>query len=87
MIKEIKYLMFVIVILIFIFFIGKYYFSDENEKNSYRSLMNIEKKTDIYLKSLPILENNTLNIIEYVKETKTDKKKKYYFWELIEKDD
>ena len=37
MLKEIKYLIFVSVILLFIFFTGKYYFSDEHKKKSYIS--------------------------------------------------
>ena len=87
MIKEIKYLIFLIFISLFIFLTIKYYFSDNNKKNSYRSLVNIDKKIEIYSKKLPVLENDTQNIIEYVKNTQTKKKKKYYFWDLINKDD
>ena len=79
MIKEIKYLLFIIIILVFIFFTGKYYFSDENKKKSYRSLINIDKKINLFSQSLPILENDTQTIIEYVKNTKTKKKKKILF--------
>tara|TARA_B110001452_G_C14918221_1_gene321053 strand:- start:131 stop:394 length:264 start_codon:yes stop_codon:yes gene_type:complete len=87
MLKEIKYSIFLIVIFIFIFFTGKYYFSDTNKKNSFRSLNNINKKTNLYSQNLPILIDDTQNIIEYVKNTKNKKKKKYYFWELINKND
>tara|TARA_B110000444_G_scaffold242039_1_gene258984 strand:- start:513 stop:776 length:264 start_codon:yes stop_codon:yes gene_type:complete len=87
MIKEIKYLIFIIVIFSFIFFTGKYYFSDSNKKKSYRSLNNINKKINLYAKNLLILENDTQVIIEYVENTQTKKKKKYYFWELIDKND
>ena len=67
MLKEIKYLIFLLfIIFFFIFFTGKYYFSDDNKKNSYRSLNNIDKKIDIYSEKLPVLENDTKNIIEYV---------------------
>ena len=86
MIKEIKYLTFIIIIVIFIFFSGKYYFSDANKKKSYRSLQDINKKINLYTKNIPVLENDTKNIIEYVEDTKT-KKKKYEFWKLIEKND
>jgi len=58
MLKEIKYLIFIIIISLFIFFTGKYYFSDENIKKSYRSYKNIDEKIKIYLKDLPILEND-----------------------------
>ena len=87
MAKEIKYLIFITIILTFIFFTGKYYFSDLNKKNSYRELNNIFEKINLYSINLPVLTNNTQNIIEYVKNTKNKKKKKYYFWELINKND
>ena len=69
------------------FFVSKYYFSDINKKNSFRSLNAIDKKINLYSQNLPILDNDTQNIIEYAKNTKNKKKKKYYFWELINKND
>ena len=86
MVKEIKYLVFIIIIILFIFFTGKYYFSDANKKKSYKSFLSIDKKIKTYSQDLPILENDTQNIIEYVKNTQK-KKKKYYFWKLIDKND
>ena len=86
MLKEIKYLVFIVIISTFIFFTGKYYFSDENIKNSYRSYNNIDEKVKIYSKKLPLLKNDTENIIEYVKQTDKKKKKKFNFWKLLEND-
>ena len=86
MLKEIKYLIFIIVIAAFIFFTGKYYFSDENIKKSYRSYKNNDEKIKLYSKNLPILENDTQNIIEYVNQTNKKKKKKFNFWKLLEND-
>jgi len=86
MLKEIKYLFFIIVILLFIFFTGKYYFSDENIKKSYRAYKDIDEKIKIYSKKLPVLENDTQNVIEYVKQTNKKKKKKFNFWKLLEND-
>ena len=86
MLKEVKYLFFIIVIIIFIYFTGTYYFSDENIKNSYRSFKNNEQKIQIFSKNLPILENDTQNIIEYVNQTNKKKKKKFNFWKLLEND-
>ena len=85
MLKEIKYLIFIVIILLFLFFTGKYYFSDENIKKSYRSQKNIDEKIKIYSKNLPILKNDTNNIIEYVKQSNKKKKKKFNFWKLLEK--
>ena len=87
MLKEVKYLIFLLVVTLFIFFTAKYYFSDSHKKKSFRSLTNIDKKIENYSQNLPILEDDTKNIIEYVKNTQTKKKKKYYFWELLNKDD
>ncbi len=84
MFKEIRYLIFVLIISLFIFFTAKYYFSDANKKKSFRSLNNIDEKIKIYSKKLPVLENDTKNIIEYVEQTNIKKKKKFNFWKLLE---
>ena len=87
MIKEIKYLLFLSIIFFFIFFTVKYYFSNTHKKKSYRSLTNMNMKIQTYSKDLPILKDDTRDIIEYVKNDQTKKKKKYYFWELLNKND
>ena len=84
MFKEIKYLIFILIICLFIFFISKYYFSDTNKKNSYRSLNNINEKINTYAEKLPILEDDTKNIIEYIEQSNNKKKKKFNFWNLLE---
>tara|TARA_B100001175_G_scaffold251482_1_gene218863 strand:+ start:603 stop:863 length:261 start_codon:yes stop_codon:yes gene_type:complete len=86
MLKEIKYLIFILIIGLFLFFTGRYYFSDENIKKSYRSYKNNDEKIKVYSKDLPVLENNTQNIIEYVKQTNKKNKKKFNFWKLLEND-
>ena len=84
MLKEIKYLIFILIICIFLFFTGRYYFSDTNKKNSYRSLNSIDEKIKIYAEKLPIIENDTKNIIEYTEQNNTQKKKRFNFWKLLE---
>ena len=84
MLKEIRYLIFLLIIVIFLYVTGKHYFSDLNKKNSYRSLNNIDKKIKIYAEKLPIIEDDTKNIIEYVEQSNNKKKKKFNFWKLIE---
>ena len=86
MLKEIKYLTIIVIITLFLFFTAKYYFSNENIKNSYRSYKNIGQKIKDYSKNLPILKNDTENVIEYVKQTDKKKKKKFNFWKLLEND-
>jgi hypothetical protein len=87
MIKEIKYLIYIFIICLFLFFTGKYYFSDINKKNSYRSLNNLDEKINIYAENIPLLEDNTKNIIEYVEQSNSKKKKKFNFWKLLETDE
>ena len=84
MLKETKYFIFIFVISFFIFFTVKYYFSDTNKKKSYRSFNNISKKLNIYSEKLPILEDDTKNIIEYVEQSNNKKRKKFNFWKLLE---
>ena len=79
MFKEIKYLLFIFIICLFLFLTGKYYFSDTNRKNSYRSLTSIDDKIKIYSKELPVLEDDTINIIEYVEQSNNKKRKNLIF--------
>ena len=83
MIKELKYFLYTITIISFIFFILNYYFSDENKKNSYRSTKIFDTKIVKYSETLQTLESDTENIIEYIENTFNKDKKKYKFWELI----
>ena len=79
MLKEIKYLIFILIICIFLFFTGKYYFSDTNKKNSYRSLNSINDKINKYAENLPIIESDTKDIIEYVEQSNNKTKKNLIF--------
>ena len=79
MFKEIKYFIFLSIITFFIILIVKYYFSDENKKNSFTSLIDIDKKIKIFAEKLPVLEDDTKNIIEYVERSNTEKRKKFNF--------
>lgn len=82
MLKEIKYLLFLLIIGIFLFITIKYYFSDTHKKKSFRSMNSIEEKINIYADKLPVLENDTKNIIEYV-EKSNNQKKRFNFWKLL----
>ncbi|MDC0518026.1 hypothetical protein OAN68_02695 [Candidatus Pelagibacter sp.] len=87
MLKEIKYLIFIFVISLFLILTGRYYFSDTNKKNFYRSLNSIDDKIKIYADQLPVLENDTKNIIEYLEQSDSKKNKKFNFWKLLELDE
>jgi hypothetical protein len=83
MLKELKYILFLTVIVLFFFLSFKYYFSNENKKNSYRSLKDIEDKTENYSRNLILLKSDT---VEYVEKSIDKNKKNYKFWELINND-
>ena len=87
MIKEIKYFLYVLTIILFTFFSVKYYFSDTHKKKSYRSIQSNEEKIITYSENLPVLKNDTDNIVEYVKNINNASKKKYHFWELLFNDE
>ena len=87
MIKELKYLFFLLVIFFFIFFTVRFYFSDENIRKSYRSTSLLDEKIKDSENNLILLKNNTENIIEFVEYKNNKKTNKYSFWKLLYNDD
>ena len=83
MLKELKYLLYLFVISLFFFLSLKYYFSDDNKKNSFRSYKSVNKKIVNYSQNLILLESDTVDIVEYVEKTIDKDKKNYNFWKLI----
>ena len=65
----------------------KYYVSDTNKKNIFRSLTSIDEKIDDYANNLLLLRNDTENIAIYVEKTKKINKKSYNFWNLLNNND
>ena len=87
MLKKIKNIFYLLSFFIFITLTVSYYFSDPNVRstNKIRSLYRDEIKNNI--QNLPLLKNDTRNIIEYRDDVEIyiKKKKKYSFWDLIGK--
>jgi hypothetical protein len=83
MLKELKYFLFLFTIFIFSYLSLKYYFSDDNKKNSYRALKLVDEKILEYSKNLILLKNDTTNNVEYIEKTINRNKKNYNFWKLI----
>jgi len=84
MYKKIKNIFFLIIFFNFVFFVTKYYFSEQNviftnkSRSSYLSALNDDKN------NLPVLENDTSNIIVYINDLDDlKKKKKKWFWEKL----
>tara|TARA_B100000767_G_scaffold3449_1_gene3298 strand:+ start:252 stop:512 length:261 start_codon:yes stop_codon:yes gene_type:complete len=86
MLKELKYLLFLFVIILITLVSLKYYFSDDNKKNSYRSLNLINEKIYNYSQNLILLKNDTTDIVEYVEKSIDKNKKNYNFWKLKDND-
>ena len=83
MLKELKYLLYLLVISLFFFLSLKYYFSDNNKKNSYRSYKQVDEKIINYSQNIILLKSDTVDIVEYVEKTIDKNKKNYNFWKLI----
>jgi len=83
MLKELKYLLYLFVIFIFFLLSLKYYFSDSNEKNYYRSYKKLDEKIYNYSKNTILLKDDTVNIVEYIENIVDKDKKNYNFWKLI----
>ena len=84
MLKELKYLLYLLVIISFFFLSLKYYFSDDNKKNSYRSYKQTDEKITMYSQNIILLKSDTIDIVEYVEKNIDKNKKNYNFWKLIE---
>ena len=87
MLKKIKNIFYLSSFFIFIILTISFYFSDQNirETNKSRSLYSVELNNNT--QNLPLLKNDTNNIIEYIDDIEVykKKKKKYTFWDLIGK--
>jgi len=83
MLKELKYLLYLFVIILSFFLSLKYYFSNDNEKNSYRSFKKVDEKITMYSQNIILLKSDTIDIVEYVEKTIDKNKKNYNFWKLI----
>ena len=83
MFKEIKYFIFFLVITLFIFFSINFYVSDENKKKTFRNLSSLDKNIKLYETKLPIILNDTDNIVKYLNNDDNSNKRKYSFWDLL----
>ncbi len=83
MLREIKYFFFSLAIVLFILFSIKSYISEENRKKTFRNLSLIDKQLNTYEKKLPVISNDTINIIEFLNNDDNSNKKKYTFWDLL----
>ncbi|MBO6481284.1 MAG: hypothetical protein HVK36_01355 [Pelagibacteraceae bacterium] len=88
MFKEIYKVVYFIIILLFVYLLFAIYFSEENIKKIKKNRVHIENSFKDYLSNLPILENDTNDVITYNSSEFLEKKiKKRKFWELLKKNE
>ncbi len=83
MLKEIKYSIFILSIILSIVFSIKFYISDEYKKKTFRVLNSIDQKVDLEKLELPVFLSDTDNIITYLDKDDNSNKKKFTFWDLL----
>ena len=84
MLKEAKNIVYLITIFFSIFFVVKFYLSDSNIKQSNKIIYQYQNKLNKKFNNLPIIKNDTNDIIEYTNEIEEFKNKKQRrFWDLL----
>ena len=88
MFKEIYKVIYFIIFLLFVYLLFAIYFSEANIKKIKKNRVNIENSFKDYLSNLPILENDTEDVIIYNSSEFLEKKiKKRKIWELLKKNE
>ena len=87
MLKKIKSIFYLASFLIFIILTTRFYFSDQNIRETNKSRSFYSAKLNSNTQNIPLLKNDTSNVIEYINDVEIykKKKKKYKFWDLIGK--
>ena len=84
MLKEIKYVVYLFTIFFFIFFVIKFYISENNIKRSNKIIFQYQNELNKQFSNLPIIKDDTNDIIEYTNEVEEFKNKKQRkFWDLL----
>ena len=81
MYKKIKNIFFLTIFICFIFIVAKYYFSEQNIIFTNKSRSSYLITSDKDKNNLPILKNDTNNIIVYISDLEDYKNKKKKVWE------
>ena len=84
MIRNLHKAAYILTIIFYLLFIFIIYFSSDNRSKIIKNRSNLNYNMQKKNLNLPILENDTNNIIEYNFEgSKNNKIKKRYFWNLL----
>ena len=84
MLKEAKNVVYLLTIFFAIFFVTKFYLSENNIKRSNRVILQHQKELANKFSDLPIIKSDTNDIIEHTNEVEEFKNKKQRkFWDLL----
>ena len=84
MFKEIKYVVYLLIIFFFIFFVIKFYLSENNIERSNQVKLQYQKELDKKFNNLPVIKDDTKDIIEYTNEIEEfENKKPRIWWKLL----
>ena len=85
MINKVKTIFYLLSLFTFIFLVLNFYFSDINIKKTNKNRSIILNRLVSDIQKLPLLKNDTEDIIEYKDDIENykKKKKKYKFWDLV----
>jgi len=84
MLKEVKNVVYLLTIFFSIFFVIKFYLSENNIKRSNKIILQHQNELDTKFSDLPIIKDDTNDIIEYTNEIEEFKNKKQRkFWDLL----
>ena len=87
MLKEVKYLLYLIIIFLSLFFVINFYFSKNNIKSNNKIILEYRNQTYEKFDTLPLIINDTEDIIEYTNEIEEFKnEKERFFWKLLKND-
>ena len=78
-----------LMIILFVYFILNYYLSNKNIKAKNYNRSNINQILKEKISNLPVIENDTNNVIEFKDVLKNDinENKKRRFWDLLKKNE
>ena len=84
MLKEVKYVVYLLTIFFSIFFVIKFYLSENNARWTNKVILQYQNELNKEFNNLPIIKDNTNDIIEYTNEIEKFKNKKQRkFWDLL----
>ena len=84
MLKEVRNVVYLLTIFFAIFFVTKFYLSENNIKRSNKVILQHQKELANKFSDLPIIKSDTNDIIEYTNEIEEFKNKKQRkFWDLL----